>query len=201
MKRRQQCGVLIKNACCASSLGGQLSHLAPLQWLLIKEKKKNPRSASAGLLRRLGLRQLYAPPSVQLPVNFPPRSSVNRLFAGFDGLQCFDLRGFVRQYVCVEGLQMLLCSAGGGGQCVIEKASRALPCRDVHLQRRLVCKHVVPARDCQSARSAAAFLTASVSRRSERPERRGCFPPHGAHQIWMHVGRGHFNPLPTRAAC
>lgn len=79
---------------------------------------------------------------------------------------------------------MLLCSAGGGGQRVIEKAGRALACGDVHLQHRLVCKHIVQP-DC-----AAALLTASVSRRSERPERRGCFPPHGAHQIWMHVGRG-----------
>lgn len=32
----QQCG-LIKNACCALSLGGQLSHLDPLQWLIIKQ--------------------------------------------------------------------------------------------------------------------------------------------------------------------
>lgn len=43
---------------------------------------------------------------------------------------------------------MLLCSAGGGGQCVMEKTSRALACRDVHLQRRLVCKHIVMLPEC-----------------------------------------------------
>lgn len=130
--------------------------IPPCSFTVAINKRKKSTVRLCWIARSLGLRQLCAPPSVQLPVNFPPRSSVNRLFTGFDGLQCFDLWGFVHQCVCVcvEGLQMLLCSAGGGGQCVIEKTSCALACRDVHLQRRLVCKHIVRLPECTPRRRA-----------------------------------------------
>lgn len=69
-----------------------------------------------------------SPLSFSAPPSPPPaacclhtRSSVNRLFTGFDGVQRFDLLGFVL-CVCVCGgvlyffSLMLLCSAGGSGQ-------------------------------------------------------------------------------------
>lgn len=94
---------------------------------------------------------------------------------------------------------MLLCSAGGGGQCVTEKTSRALACRDVHLQRRLVCKHIVqPERRhafdgwcLEKIRAPGAPRLLPATWRASNMDARGK----------RAASLGHFNPLPTRAAC
>jgi len=159
------------------SLRDQLSHLYPLQWLIIKALAVS-RSPKASLSQPLPLHT-----SVSIP-----HSSCLLSSHRITGKQAFHRIWWSAVFwsvgICVRwggvwaSSNAAVCSAGGSGQWRY-RGRQTFECTHINVHSRW---------DSCSTFRAIVLFDRSVLRRSERQEHRGCSPPHAVHQKWMHVG-------------